>query len=294
MELYLFVSHACLYGRQRFPELSPNCWGGQVSCLTVIYRRFRQLLIPFFLWSVIETVLYKSCSLNDFINIFIYPDGYFWFLWVLFFIAVFFQLGDRLSLKLKLKQEIVIIALCLLFIGLMVYVDIRILGFQFFAYYFLFYTVGYYLNKHNHLVTNKVWLLCLLTVLWAVMAWFWEMHELPVFLKGLPLPETILQYGYRFITALVAVYILFGLGPKLLDCDARRNTPFISLGKISLGIYVVHLLLMPLIVGTLKGFVSGSTTIIVISFIVALFASWLVVWLLSKWTVTNRLLLGKI
>ncbi len=207
---------------------------------------------------------------------------------------MFFQLGDWLSCKLKLKQEWVIIGFCLLFVGLMVFADIRILGYQFFAYYFLFYTVGYYLNKYNHLVTNQVWFLCILIGLWAIMAWFWKMHELPVFLKGLPLPETLLQYGYRFITALVAVYVLFGIGPKLLDCDDRRNTPFVSLGKVSLGIYVVHLLLMPLIVGILKCFVLDSTTIIVISFIVALFASWLVVWLLSKWTVTNRFFLGKI
>ena len=176
----------------------------------------------------------------------------------------------------------------------MVVADIRVFGYQFFAYYFLFYTVGYYLHKYNHLVTSKVWLLCLLTGLWAVMAWFWKMHELPEFLKRLPLPETLLQYGYRFITALVAVYVLFGLGPKLLDCETRWNTPFVSLGRVSLGIYVVHLLLMPLIVGTLECFISGSTTIITISFIVVLFASWLIVWLLSKWTVTNRLLLGKI
>lgn len=187
----------------------------------------------------------------------------------------------------------VIIGFCLLFVGLMVFADIRILGYQFFAYYFLFYTVGYYLNKYNHYCANK-WLLCLLAGIWVVMAWFWEMHELPRFLKGLPLPETLLQYSYRFFTALMAVYVLFGIGPKLLDCDARWNTPFVSLGKVSLGIYVVHLLLMPLIVGTLNGFIGGSATIISISFIVALFASWLVVLLLSKWAVTNRLLLGKI
>lgn len=59
------------------------------------------------------------------------------------------------------------------------------------------------------------------------------------------------------------------------------NSQFASHGKISLGIYVVHLLLMPLMVGTLKGFISDSTTIIVISFIGALFALWFIVWLLS-------------
>lgn len=144
------------------------------------------------------------------------------------------------------------------------------------------------------MVTRKVWLLCLLGGLWAVMAWFWEMHELPQFLKGLSLPETLLQYGYRFITALVAVYVLFGIGPRLLDCDARWNTTFVCFEKVSLGIYVVHLLLMPLIVRMMDSFVSGSTTIITISFIAALFASWGIVWLLGKWTVTNRLLLGKL
>lgn len=51
--------------------------GGYISWSTIIFRRFRQLLIPFLLWSIIETILYKSCTLADIVNIFIYPDGYF-------------------------------------------------------------------------------------------------------------------------------------------------------------------------------------------------------------------------
>lgn len=188
----------------------------------------------------------------------------------------------------------VIVGFCLLFVVVMVVADIRILGYQFFAYYFLFYVIGYFLNKYNRFVTTKTWVLCLLAIVWAVMAWFWNMHELPSFLKGIPLPQTIMQYAYRFITALIAVYVLFGLGPKLLNVETRWNAPFVKLGKISLGIYVVHLLLMPIIVKGISACFDNTIVIITLSFMVALAVSWLAVWLLSKWKVSNRLLLGKV
>ncbi len=266
--------------------------GGYIPWSSIIYRRFRQLLVPFILWSIIEIVLYKSCTLADFINIFIYPDGYFWFLWVLFFITVFFQLGGRLSGK--LKQEIVIIGFCSLFVGLMVFANIRVLGYQFFAYYFLFYTVGYYLNKYNHWVTRKGWLLSLLAGVWAVMAWFWKMHELPVFLKGLSLSETFLQYGYRFFTALVAVYVLLGIAPTLFNKPIYLGHPLITLGTVSLGVYVVHLLLMPITVRYVSVVYDRQGAVIALSFMIALLLSCLVVWLLGRWKWSKMLLLGKI
>ena len=120
------------------------------------------------------------------------------------------------------------------------------------------------------------------------------MHELPPFLAGIPIPQSILQYGYRFITALIAVYVLFCAGPKLFNNEKDGISPFVKLGHISLGIYVVHLLLMPVIVKGLGRVFDNVSVIITVSFVLALFSSWFVVWLLSKCSVTNKLLLGKI
>lgn len=268
--------------------------GGQINRWLNIHRRFRQLLVPFLLWSLVKWISYQHCDLSILPNIVLYPDGYFWFLWVLFFIVVFFNFGDWLSDKLKLRQDVILMGLCVLFSILMVMADIRILGFQFFAYYFIFYVLGYLLHKHGKLTAINNWLLLGLTGIWAIMAWFWKMHELPPFLSRVPVPQTIMQYGYRFITALVAVYVLLCAGPKMLNKERESIIPFVKLGQISLGIYVVHLLLMPVIVKGLDTVSNSVSVIITVSFVLALLSSWFVVWLLSKWSVTNKLLLGKI
>lgn len=261
--------------------------------LSMIYRRFQQLMIPFFCWALIKILINPPYHINSFLNAILYPDGSFWFLWVLFFITVFFYFGDWIAEKLRVKQELVIAALCLVFVVLMVVADVRVLGFQFVAYYFLFYSLGYYLHKYNKVITSKKWLWVVLAVIWAIMAWFWNMHKLPAFLSGLPLPSAIMQYGYRFVTAAIAVYVLFGVAPKLLDNEYKWNKPWLQLGKISLGIYTVHLILMPFIVKTGNSIISDTFLVITLSFIIGWVVSWLLVHLLSKWKVTSRLLLGK-
>ena len=266
----------------------------KTSELKTISRRFQQLIIPFIIWALIRVAVNPPYSVDALFNIFLYPDGSFWFLWVLFLISVFFVFGNWISEKLKIKQEWVIGTLCLLLVALMVFVDIRVLGFQFIAYYFLFYTLGYYLHKYNNIVADKTPLLVVLAVLWFAMAWFWNMHKLPSFLSSIPVPQSLMQYAYRFLTAFVAIYVLFGVAPKYLDNNEKWNAPMLQLGKISLGIYTSHILLMPFVVKCIISFVSNAIVVIVLAFIVAMAISWVLVWLLSKWKISARLLLGKI
>lgn len=53
-----------------------------------------------------------------------------------------FNLAQLIASKLNVNEMIVILANCLLFFGMMVLIEIRVLGFQFLSYYFLFYTLG--------------------------------------------------------------------------------------------------------------------------------------------------------
>ena len=76
-------------------------------------------------------------------------------MWVLFFINVFFITSSWLAERLKIKQEVVILLICLLLAGVMVSFEPRLFGFQFIAYYFLFYTLGYYLHKHEEKIITK-------------------------------------------------------------------------------------------------------------------------------------------
>lgn len=268
--------------------------GGITNRLSIVYRRFRQLLVPFFCWALIRILIKPPYQINSFVNAILYPDGSFWFLWVLFFITMFFYIGDWIAERLRIKQEIVIATFCLVFALLMVFADIRILGFQFIAYYFLFYSLGFYMHKYHEVVISNGWVLAALTVVWIVMAFFWNMHKLPSFLSSIPLPQLLMQYAYRFLTALVAIIVLFGVSPKVLDKDDNWNVPLLYFGKISLGIYTTHILLMPIIVREIMPFIHETTLIIILTFIVALVVSWFIVWIINQWKVTARLLLGKL
>ena len=265
--------------------------GGGTNRLSIIYKRCIQLVIPYLLWELIYYLTKGSISLNSMVNIFLRP--YFWFLWVLFFIIVTFQFGGWISEKFKAKQEIIIIGLGLLYTAIMIFCNVRVLGFQFIAYYYMFYIFGYYIHRYPKLVITHGSILTLLVVIWGVLAWFWNMHELPPLLASIPLPSTMMQYAYRFVTGLIAVYSLLCIAPQLLNSITILNKPFISLGQISLGIYVVHLLLIPYITNYISLFFEGIGNIIIISFVIASVVSWLVVWLLSKWNLTASLLLGK-
>lgn len=265
--------------------------GGGKNRLSIICKRFLQLLIPYFLWEVIYYLTKGSISLGSMVNMFVHP--YFWFLWVLFFIIITFQFGDWLSEKFKVRQEIVIIGFGIMYTAIMVFGEFRIFGFQFIAYYYMFYIFGYYIHKYPKLIITSKPILTMIVFIWVVLAWFWNMHVLPPFLAPIPLPSTMIQYAYRFLTGLIAVYALLCIAPELLNVDTNWNKPFIEMGKISLGIYVVHLLLIPYFTKYLSQFINSNVAIIIVSFLIIGMVSWLVVWLLNKWSLTARLLLGK-
>lgn len=278
-----------------FVNYRPTRNGGGI--LTICKRRSYQLLVPFLLWSLIKWLLSGAHSFGGFIHSTFTSGGFFWFLWALWVITIIFIIGENFSQKFKIKQEIIIGAIALVLVGIMVILDFRMFGFQFIAYYFLFYAFGYYCNKYrNLLTTNKVVMLKLFLV-WLVMGSFWNMHDLPFFLKGVPfVPSSLLQYAYRFATAFVAIYLIFCTAPLLLEARTKVNEKMAHIGLISLGIYVVHLTLIipmsPWLVRILPNV--PMVVVILISFLLASIISITIVELLNKNKYTSRYLLGKI
>ncbi len=272
-----------------------NTQRGEQYFISVLNRRFRQLVIPFVLWTLLLLLIGGNLSLNNIGVYLLYPDKGLWFLWVLFFITVFFNFGNWLSERIHIKQVAVITAFCLLFAGSMVLFEIRVLGFQFIAYYFIIYSLGYFLHKYyDKVITQNTFVLLLLVISWGVLAWFWKMHELPSWLQFIPLPSSLLQYSYRFITAALALYILLAVSPSFLNSTSRLNAPFINLGSVSLGIYTVHFIIIGRVVLMCRNWVDDDTLIIILSFLVALLVSWLIVWMLNKRKNTAKWFLGKI
>ena len=275
----------------------PSGLGGANYVVNTLFRRFRQLVVPFLLWTVISLVIHQDFTLSSISSIILYPDYGLWFLWVLFWINVIFVIGSWFAELIRIKQEYVIITLCGVLAATMVIFEIRVLGFQFIAYYFLFYSLGYYLNKYQDriLFLNNRLAIIILFAFWIVLAWNWKMHELPQFLKQIPLPGALLQYFYRFLTAAIAVFLLVTISPKFLNDEGKWNVPFVRLGYYSLGIYAVHFIFIGIIVNLLLNELGlGQSFVIIISFIAASALSWLMVWMLSKWSVSSKWLLGKI
>jgi Acyltransferase family. len=225
------------------------------------------------------------------------PDSYFWFLWVLFWICIIFTLCQWIADKLKIDEFVPIVISCMVLMAVMVGLEFRVFGFQFLAYYFLFYTLGYSVHRFSILQIKDNIVLLVLGLVWLFMAWFWNMHELPSWMPAIPhVPSTLLQYAYRGITAAIAMLVLFGVAPKLLDGNSKLNTWIKELGVVSLGLYVVHLSIMGYVADILKELyptcsIWGQISIV---FVITTIFSVVIVELLKKNKWTARYLLGKI
>ena len=269
--------------------------GGRFHVKNAIWRRFQQLLIPYLLWTILFIATSDELSFSHIKDVLLYPDKGLWFLWALFFISAIFTLCGWLGEKIKVNQEFVVLIVGLMLAASMILSKTSLFAIQFIAYYFIFYAAAFYFHKYKdklppiegkHLIS--------MTVIWSVMAWYWHMHKTPVFLLWIPLPATIVNYVYRFLTAAIAIYVLFESAPKILDNDKSWNIPFAQVGKLSLGIYTVHMIIIGRIVSLFKGIELSVNSIVIMSFLTALVVSCLIVLLLSKWSVTEKLFLGKV
>lgn len=187
--------------------------------------------------------------------------------------------------------------MCILLFGIMVLFEVRVFGFQFLSYYFLFYTLGYCIHRFPIFQIKNRMLLTVLFLLWCILAWYWNMHALPYWMPKVPIiPSSLLQYAYRGITAFIAVVFIFALAPNALNGGNRINTLIKSIGQVSLGLYVCHLTIMGDIVKGLRYVLPdfNNTTIIIFAFIIGSLISLSIVHLLKKNVFTAKFLLGKV
>lgn len=263
---------------------------------TVYKRRFDQLMVPYLSWSLLRYFISMDNSIENLSRIVIDPDSYFWFLWVLFWIKVIFILNQKIAEKLQVDEIIPIVLTCILLLGIMVGLNLRIFGFQFFAYYYLFYFMGYVMHRFNKFqLTNKPALI-FLGLLWAVLAWFWKMHELPAWMPTFPhFLSSLLQYAYRGVTAILAVLVIVGIARKNLNSCNIFNKFIQEIGIQSLGIYTCHLTLMDYIVKSLRFIIPfhNEEVLIILGFTICGFISLVIVNLLKKKEITARFFLGK-
>lgn len=260
-------------------------------------RRVFQLLVPYVLWSILTSIIHGRISIKTATTMILYPDSSFWFLWILFIISCCFIGCQWITNKKRCDELIPISMMCTLLFVIMVLFEVRVFGFQFLSYYFLFYTLGYCIHRFPIFQIKNRLLLITLFLLWFILAWYWNMHALPYWMPEVPIiPSSLLQYAYRGLTALIVVVFIFALAPKVLNRGNKVNTLIKSIGEVSLGLYVCHLTIMGDIVKWLRYVLPGlnNTTIIIFAFIIGCAISLSIVHLLKKNEFSSKFLLGKV
>ena len=296
MPAFMAVSGWLAYRGDSKPLIAD--WGGYLSSCK---KRGLQLLVPYFAWSVLQFARSGEYTLQKLSKMILYPDAYFWFLWVLFWICVLFNFAQYIAKRLYLHELVTIGGLCVLLLGVMVVAEFRLFGFQFLAYYFLFYTLGYCLHKYESTALVQAlrsrYSLITLTALWAFLAWGWTMHGLPSWMPAIPhVPSSLLQYAYRGFTALLAIIVLIGVAPLLLNGKGKVNHFVSGVGVVSLGMYTGHLFLLGHIQNLLMSCYPeadiwvATLGISIVSFVL----SYLLVRILGKNSLTSMVMLGKI
>lgn len=262
-----------------------------------LIRRFRQLMIPFLLWSVINYLKQGKCTIQELCQIVVYPDSYFWFLWVLFFINALLIAGQMISRKLKIDEIIPFSVICIIMILVVGVFSPQYFGMQFIGYYFIFYILGYFVHRYSNFTEQPLISILILFVIWLFLAWNWNMLALPSWFPGIPyVPSSLIHYAYRGITAIIAIVIIFNFAPRVLNGKGYVNQYMSLFGQVSLGVYVIHLMFMGVIIRNCKLIMPSAPNLIIIlsGVIIALIVSCVIVYILQKNKYTSQLLLGKL
>lgn len=262
----------------------------------LIFRRMRQLVVPFIIWSVI--MFFVNSNVDHLHEYILYPNKSYWFLWALFFITAIFNVADFISIKFHLNQESAMTCMALILMVInFILPDSKILGFEYISYYFLFYTLAYYLHKYNNLVPKNIWLLTILAALWFVLGSFYLAKGVPSIVSWIPhIPGSILNIIYRLITATIFISMMLGVGYKISTYRNKLWRIILEFGNVSLGIYVVHMVLRGWIVKGLDYIMPWcpNWALITISFILIAVISLWIVRLLKTSKISNTWLLGKV
>lgn len=177
---------------------------------------------------------------------------------------------------------------------MMVVTDFRLFGFQFFALYFGFYIYGYWLRKFEvHL--NYVWII-IFGVIWFMLALFWRMHAIPEPLRKITfLPSSLLIYSYRYITAFIGSLFFVSFAMKFLNKENIVIKSLSYLGKISLGIYIIHLFIGRYVSNIFESFFNSNVSIpfVFCDFVTKLIISIALINIIQKIPYLKLLLLGK-
>lgn len=147
------------------------------------------------------------------------------------------------------------------------------------------------------LVYNQKNTIAVVVLVWAVLAWSWNMHELPTWFPEISyIPSSLLQYLYRGFTAVLAVIALFSIALKYMDIPNRINLKISEIGFYSLGIYAIHFFFLKPVTNLIQRVYPNISfeLFVLISFMIIAVCTLLIVYKVTKSRILGKVLLGKL
>lgn len=203
-----------------------------------IKRRFIQLVIPFIAWAMLGLTIQGEYNWTWLTQ----PDTGLWFLWVLFWIGVIHIVLSKLSVILKIEENLIFGISCILFLGIL-FINKLSFGYHLVAWYLPFYLMGSILKRfENQLfpIINKNYFV--LGMLFVILAFYWMRNESPTFIN---INSQALIFGYKFIVGFIGCLFFISLGQFFDDKILYLS----ELGSgMTFGIYAVHQFVIRLLV----------------------------------------------
>lgn len=259
----------------------------------VIWRRFRQLLVPMICWQILLDIVPPY---NQNYSILRYLDcGSFWFLWVLFFISLIYSLVCYLSQIFKLPPFLLHIGVSIILYFILVLTDYKEHGFHYLAYYYPYYVLGKYLHRSSNVQSVKTVWLWGLVACWFVLSLFWRMHEPPLYLNWLQsVPKAIIITANRYFVGILGVIAMGGVAKTYLEKEGGEMNNWLTfLGTTSLALYTIHVSLFEIGRKNNLHWFDNDSIETIITMLIFLFVSSLLVCLIKKNKWSSMFLLGK-
>jgi len=266
MPLFFAVSGYCAFS---------SCWN-----INVIYKRARQLLLPFFFWIIVGLIITPPQSIENAFKIIekkiINPELALWFLWVLFFVNMLTLLIRKVSLILKYKYDFISIIFTIILLLSSTITDIHIFDIKLICWYFGFYSVGAFLKEHDNSISkifNTKFYLAILFISFITLSSMWMRKAPPLFYHLINLGN-IFIYFYKYMTALTGILFFFLFFYTYNKNPIIKNIFWESLGLTTLGIYAIHFLLIhivkisTIINGNLRWFIYAIIVLLLSFFVV--------------------------
>lgn len=140
---------------------------------SLIVRRTKQLLLPFFIWSLFLSVI-KCESIGTMV---LHPDQSFWFLWVLYFITIIHIVACKIAERYNISSEYITLLCAFLMLGMKTITKTSMFDFNLITYHFIFYIAGFYSHKYLLLERFSIKAGVLLLICWLISGWFWDMGK---------------------------------------------------------------------------------------------------------------------